>query len=122
MKRCWMLWLFVCVLVACGSRTPPDRYVIIAVDGHEIRHPTQAATVGDVLDEAGIVRGPLDRVSPDLNESIERINRITITRVHEQLEIESRTVPFTRILLRDEAVADGVARVAQLGVNGHEEL
>src|SRR5713226_5503652 len=68
------------LLAACESRAQ-DKVMIIEVDGQEIRWPTKAKTVGDVLAEAHIQRGPLDRVEPDLNELIERSSRITLTRV-----------------------------------------
>ncbi len=115
------LLFIIMFLLACESRAL-DKFVIIDVDGREIQRNTQVATVSDALDEAHIQLGPLDRVTPDLNQPIERSSRITVTRVREEFPREERTLPFPRTLLRDEALPDGTSRVVQLGVNGREEL
>jgi hypothetical protein len=113
-----LLWL---LLASCGPRTA-EKLVVIEVDGRRIERQTQAASIGEVLNEAGIQRGPLDRVTPDLNDPTDRVTRITVTRVREELLSEQRVVAFSRTLLRDEAIAEGLSRIIQLGVNGHEEL
>jgi len=111
-----LLWL-----AACAPR-PVEKFVVIEVDGKQIQRQTQAVTVADALLEAKVQLGPLDRVSPDLVEPAERSARIVVTRVREQIAVETRVLPFQRTILRDEALADGVSRVIQLGVNGAEEL
>ena len=108
------------LLAACGARTA-DKLVVIEVDGLRIERQTRAATVGEVLAESNIQRGTLDRVVPDLNDPIDRVMRISVIRVREEQVDEQRVVPFSRRLLRDEAMADGLSRILQLGVNGHED-
>ena len=108
------------LLAGCGARTA-DKLVIIEVDGLRIERQTRGASVGEVLAESNIQRGPLDRVIPDLNDPIDRVTRISVIRVREETVDEQRVVPFARTLLRDEAMADGLSRVLQLGVNGHED-
>jgi hypothetical protein len=108
-------------LVACEQRTI-DRLVIIEADGQQLQRRTQATTVRQALDEAQITLNPLDRVKPDLNELLERSTRIVVTRMREETFTEQRVLPFTRQILRDEALPDNESRIVQLGVNGREEL
>lgn len=120
--RLFYPFALLCLLLAACESRPADKFVIIEADGRQVQQTTQATTIGDALAEAHLRLGPLDRVSPDLNEPIERSAHITITRVREEYVSEQRVIPFPRTLLRDEAIADGVSRVLQLGVNGREEL
>ncbi|MEP7199001.1 MAG: G5 domain-containing protein, partial [Chloroflexota bacterium] len=120
-RKTLVLLALLLLLAACESRAG-EKFVVIVVDEKELRYTTQAATIGEALRESPARLGPLDRVSPDLNEPTTRSNRIVITRVREDTIVEERVVPFPRTILRDEAVADGTARAIQLGVNGHEEV
>jgi hypothetical protein len=111
-----LLWL-----VSCGTGQA-DRFIVVEVDGVQIQRQTGMATIGAALAEAHVLLGPLDRVSPDLNDPTGRSTRIVVTRVHEdELKVE-QVLPFARTMLRDEAMADGQSRLVQLGVNGREEL
>ena len=113
--------LILSLLVACGARTI-EKSVVVEVDGQRIQRLTSADTIAEALSEAHVVLGPLDRVSPDLNDPTDRSTRIVVTRIREDTLTEQRVVPFPRTYLRDEGLADGQSRVIQLGVNGHEEL
>ena len=73
-----MLWCF--CLSGCGTRTV-EKYVVIEVDGKSIQMETNAVTIAEALGEARVQLGPLDRVTPDLNEPTDRSNRIIVTRV-----------------------------------------
>ncbi len=110
--------LAVLLLAGCSLR----RRVIIHVDGQRHTLSTEAATVGQALQEAGITLGPLDRVEPKPWEEIGRGATIIVTRVTEELSSETRPLPYQRQQVRDEALPEGVSRLIQLGVNGTEVL
>jgi hypothetical protein len=92
------------------------------VDGRRYAFSTEAATVGEALEKAGIVVGPLDRVDPKPWEEIGRGATIIITRVSEKQIAESRPLPYSRKRIQDEALRAGVRKLIQLGINGTEVL
>lgn len=66
----------------------------IAVDGKQIVHRAPAATVGELLADAGVEVGPLDRVTPGLDEPVEDDLVIRVVRVtQEQYQVEA-PIPY----------------------------
>jgi len=112
---CALLLSFL-LLFACA----PQKRIVIQADGTSRVLASNAATVRQALDEAGIRLGPLDRVEPDLWVPTERSTTIVVTRVAASVETETRPIPFPRQTVRDEALPEGEARLVQLGVNGQE--
>jgi len=110
--------LLALLLTGCALR----RRVIVHVDGKRYAFSTEAATVGEALEKAGIVVGPLDRVEPKPWEEIGRGATIIITRVSEKQIAESRPLPYSRQQIQDEALRAGVRKLIQLGINGTEIL
>lgn len=110
---------FTLFLVAC--QTQPNQ-IFIEADGARQALVTEAGTVRDALNEAGIELGALDRVEPDLYVQLETGLTIKVIRVREEIEVERVVVPFERQTIVNEALAAGESRVAQLGVNGEDEV
>lgn len=106
------------LLVACSQ----SRVVIIRADGKSQVVETEVQTVREVLEDAGVTFGDLDRVEPDLWESVEEGMEIRVIRVQEEREIEVQKVPFERRVIKDEALETGESRLMQKGAEGEEEV
>ena len=121
------LWLVLILLAACQTillaacQTQPNQ-VFIEVDGQRQALTTETTTVREALSEAQIILEPLDRVSPDLYVQLEPGLVIVVTRVTEEKETSREVVPFERQTIVNEALNPGETRLAQLGVNGEEEI
>ena len=109
------------LLPAC-QRTPRLTTVTIEVDNTSRTLQTEAQTIREVLQEANIELGPLDRVNPDLNYSIDPAIVIRVTRITEETSTQLETLPFERRVVVNEALPPGEQRLAQLGVNGQVEI
>ncbi|RME41443.1 MAG: DUF348 domain-containing protein [Caldilineae bacterium] len=118
-----LLWLGILVglalLAACQRGDIP---VQVAVDGQVIHHRTSAPTVRDLLAELNITLGERDRVNPDLYRTVTPNMTVRIIRVTETTRTETVSIPFERRVVVNEALPVGEERLAQLGVNGEEEI
>ncbi len=120
-----MMWkllisfLLIAVLAAC--QTQPNQ-IFIEVDGGRQALTTQAGTVREALTEAKITLGPLDRVKPDLYAQLEQGLVIVVTRVAEEINSRREVIPFEQQIVTNEALAAGESKLAQLGVNGEDEI
>ena len=120
--------LFLLVTLAClclqsceESRVPPDaKKVTLRADGQEVAFETLAKTVQEALQEQGISLGEQDRVEPSAWTELARDTTITIIRVREIIQREA--IPFTRQVIKDEALAEGKTRLLQNGRVGTLEL
>ncbi|MBC7264554.1 MAG: DUF348 domain-containing protein [Chloroflexi bacterium] len=111
----------VLLLLSCAHRaTPQAQEVILHVDGQDFVVQAAGPTVRQVLEQAGVTLGSLDRVTPDLWAAVEPDMRIEIIRVRE--ERQTRVLAYPRQVVKDEGVAVGEQRLLQLGANGTEEL
>ncbi len=113
--RIVFLLLFAATLITCS--TPPKRVVIVA-DGQRRVLETQAATVAQVLQEQKILLAENDLLEPPDYAPLDRNTTITIVRVEIKTETVTETIPFERKVIRDESLAEGKTRLAQLGANG----
>ncbi|MCB0164869.1 MAG: G5 domain-containing protein [Anaerolineae bacterium] len=116
---------FLLLLMAIGLATacqPQPKQVSIEADGTTKRITTEVTTVRDALDEAKIELGPLDRVNPDLYTELKPGMTIKVVRVTEKIERERAVLSFERQTVVNEALPKGESRLAQLGVNGEEEI
>ncbi len=96
--------------------------VYIEVDHGTRTMETNADTVRDLLAEAGITLGELDRVTPDLNFSVKPEMTVRVIRVSEETETQTVSIPFERRIVTNEAFPPGEQRLVQLGENGQEEI
>ena len=80
---------------------------------------THAATVGDLLAEAGVALQPLDRVSPPINIPVHRSMRVDVTAVRPATEYVAEAIPFSTVYRDDAALPQGDATLLQAGSNGY---
>jgi hypothetical protein len=118
-----ILFASLCLIIALFSacQTQPNQ-IFIEVDGSRQALVTEAGTVRDALQEAGVELDSLDRVEPDLYVTLDPGTTIVVTRVREEIEVDREVVPFERQTVVNEALAAGETRLAQLGVNGEDEI
>ncbi|MGQ9628127.1 MAG: G5 domain-containing protein [Anaerolineae bacterium] len=111
--------LLLAVLIG-GCRA--DKEVKLVADGQERTLRTKAATVRDVLKEAGITLRDLDRTEPDLWVEIEPGLTVSVLRVEESFEVITETIPFGRKVLKNEALPEGERKLIQPGRLGEVEI
>lgn len=117
---CALAIAMLALLFACTA--PSAKTVTIAADGEELVFSTTAATVNQALKEAGVVLGPLDRVSPPSWTAVTPGLRIVIVRVAEEMITQTQPIPYARKIIHDEALPAGEHRLIQAGKEGVEEL
>lgn len=115
----FLLWLALLLITACQ---PQPKQVTIEVDGSRKQLTTEVTTVREALEEAEVELESLDRVSPDLYAQLEAGAEVIVVRVTEEIDIEQEIIPFERQTVVNEALPKGETRLAQLGVNGEEEV
>jgi len=115
----FLLALLVLYPAACQSQ---PQQIFIEVDGGRQTLTTEAETVRQALEQARVTLDRLDRVEPDLYTRLEPGLVITVTRVREETEVARTVIPFERQIITNEALAAGETRLAQLGVNGEDEI
>ena len=118
---CPILLFAAALLSACAPLPQPPRRVILIADGERRVLETEAATVGELLDEAGLTLEALDRVEPPETAQIEDGMTITVTRVLQQTETVTETIPFGRQTVRDASLPQGEQRLLQSGTPGLRE-
>jgi Tol biopolymer transport system component len=102
----------------CG----PSRRITITADGRTWEVSTSAGTVGEVLREAGVTMGALDRTEPDRWTAVNAGMTITVIRVRQEDVRMTMPVPYEQQVIRDEGTPRGEMRLLQVGANGDEEL
>jgi len=116
------------LLVACSQQPPQaarqaPTSVTLAADGRIFNLTTGAANVRELLAEAGIELGELDEVTPPLFTPLQNGMEIRVTRVREELEIITESIPYERRFVRtDTMTADDPPQIVQPGKNGLEEV
>ena len=113
-------FLLIATLTAACQAQPNQ--IFIEVDGGRQALTTEASTVRAALAEAKITLGPLDVVKPDLYAELEPGLVIVVTRVAEEIVTRREVVPFEQQIVTNEALAAGESKLAQLGVNGEDEI
>jgi hypothetical protein len=123
-QRGWLSWVIVSSVAVSLllSGCEGAKRIAIEVDGARRIVETQEDTVREALEVEGITLGSLDRTQPALWEATTDGMTIIVTRVREESEVERKVLPFSRQVMRDEALEEGETRLMQLGVNGEEEV
>jgi len=117
----WVVVSLLTLLLPLSACTPAKR-IAVEVDGAKRIVDTQEDTVREAVEAEGIILGSLDRTQPALWDPITDGMTIIVTRVREETEVETKVLPFSRQVMRDEALNEGETRLMQLGVNGEEEV
>lgn len=95
-------------------------FVKIWSDGAEKQVTTVQLSVGAILKEAGIMVGPLDKVSPATSEQPREGMQIKVVRVSEEFEAVSKPIPFETVKKFTDSLRPGQVKVAKNGVNGEK--
>ncbi len=106
------------ILAACQ----PSRQVTLVADGRTWEVSTTAGTVAEVLREAGVTLGPLDRTEPDRWTGVHAGMTIAVIRVRQENVSVTMPVAYEQQVIRDEGTPRGETRLLQVGANGEEEL
>jgi Tol biopolymer transport system component len=126
-RRIWLLMaLLIGVsmmrLTGCLAPAPAAKLVTIETSDMRLVMYTTAGTVREVLQQAGISLGQMDRVEPDLWQEVQDGATVRVVRVEERQETERRPIPFSEKIIKSEALPPGERKLLQLGVNGEEEI
>lgn len=108
------------VLAACTPPTLPnlEHTITIVADGERQQLTTGAGSVRQVLGEAGIELGDLDRVSPPEVTTIQDDITITVVRVSQTTKVIAQILPFERQVIRDATIPEGESKLLQSGRSG----
>lgn len=93
--------------------------VTVYADGQKREIWTAARTVEEVLKQANVALGELDRVNRGLADSVQSGDEIRVTRVDKKLETESKAIPFSVVKRHDPTLAKGKEKVLQRGQPGY---
>ncbi|WP_028307161.1 3D domain-containing protein [Desulfitibacter alkalitolerans] len=96
--------------------------VIIEVDSKTIIQHITANTAANILMQAGIELGELDKVTPQLDTEIVQPQRIKVTRVVEQTEVLKEVIPKETEYKEDSNLDKGVTKVVKEGKDGERVL
>jgi len=123
MKRFALLLIVILVaLAACDTADTSTLIVSLVVDGQERAYPqTTPITVGEFLRQVDVELGALDDVTPPIYTQIGDGMRVTVVRVSETEDCETREIGFHERRVPNEGLRPGEERVAQAGQSGTEE-
>lgn len=96
--------------------------VTIVADGERRVVTVRETSVGEVLRQAGVAIGKLDRVSPDTWELVRPGDTIVVTRGREEFVEVEEELPFTREVMHNEAIPAGEQRLVQKGELGQVRI
>jgi len=128
MKRHYFLLPALLVVLVLGGCITPRRgqgtiAVTLLADGQ--RHTLQVpagSSVQQALLAAGITLGNLDRTEPPSYTLLSDGDTVKVVRVEEKFTVREEIIPFTRQMLRNEALPQGETRIIQAGENGRREV
>ncbi|HEV7206296.1 MAG TPA: ubiquitin-like domain-containing protein [Jatrophihabitans sp.] len=101
-------------------RTP--RMVTVVHDGTRNQLMTTDGTVGQVLDDMGILLRPQDRVSPALPTVLSASQTITVQRLGSTVMVRSKSVPYSTSRVADGTMPAGTTKVLTAGRDGLSKL
>jgi len=93
--------------------------VELTVAGQQQTVYTHAATVGEMLALAGVQLEPLDRVSPGVDQAIQRGMAVEVITVREVIEQVDEPVAFDTIYRDDPDLLQGKETLVQAGSDGY---
>lgn len=79
---------------------------------------TYAQTVGELLEQQGIVLGAMDEITPAQSSAVTEGMTITITRVRQEESLEEGKLPFETLRYEDDSLPAGEERVLSEGEKG----
>jgi len=103
-----------------GAAVEIDRAFPVRVnaDGKTVEVYTTGANVRDVLHEAGISLGELDKIEPAVDERLTASTDVKIVRVQRVVEETEHALPFETVKQEDKSLPKGKEKVVQQGQEG----
>lgn len=95
----------------------PKSYTISSA-GSELDIMSIYTTVGEILDDQGIVLGDTDFTYPELNDTISNGTNIEIFHVEEVVDTVEDIIPFNKIVNKNSKMDIGTSKVVQNGKEG----
>lgn len=95
--------------------------VAIAVDGKNIQINTLGTSVGDAINEASVTLSPVDKVAPDVSQTLSANLKIAVTRINIAEVAVNEDIPFQTVEKEDNTVLWKHNAVKQPGVKGTRE-
>ncbi len=115
--------LFGCSQPAAVTQSQEPTQIQLVADGQTYNLTTNAATVRELLAEAGLELGELDEVEPPLFTPLADDTAVTVVRVAEEIQIITETIPYERRYVRtDTMTADDAPQIVQPGSPGQREV
>lgn len=90
--------------------------------GNQTEYFTNQETVEKVLESCDIVLSDKDIVNKDLDDKVESGEVIKITRVREELVVETEEVPYTTEKIKENTLLQGKSETYTKGKNGIKEI
>lgn len=112
------LWLLAVACTTPPALAPSRTRITLVADGQQQRIETDAVTVRQLLNEAGITIGELDRVSPPETSALVDGLTVSVVRVTQTTFVVTQTIPFEKQIVRDATVPNGESRLLQSGQPG----
>lgn len=131
LARGWLVGLGCCLLLFVAACTQPEAVgqseeplvITLVADGQTRELQSQAATVRELLQAAGLELGELDEVDPPLFTPLQDNLTVTVVRVTESLELITESIPFERKFVRTDTMsADDEPQIVQPGRPGLREV
>jgi hypothetical protein len=123
-----IICLFLLLLARCGQPNGSGNGetavpLTLQVDGQTFNLTTNAATVRELLAEAGVEVGELDEVNPPLFTPLMPEMAVRVIRVSETVDVTEEIIPFERKFIRTDGMsADDPPQIVQAGQNGRKEI
>jgi len=92
--------------------------VRLTVAGKAASRSTYATSVAQLLAEAKVVKGPLDRLTPAPTARVANGTTVVLTRVQQKPAAVTKSVPFSTKSVRTSALAKGTTRTKTAGKLG----
>lgn len=113
--------MMLAMVVTAAAENKPSVTVTVIADGQEWEWVSCQATVGGILNEAGVGLGAKDRISPKLSVKSVKGMRIRVTRITDQVVIQKEPVSF-RTVTKFNPSGTGGKKVLQEGKPGEKEV
>ncbi|MZP29266.1 DUF348 domain-containing protein [Heliobacterium undosum] len=94
--------------------------ITVFADGKNQELVTTPASVRDILAQAAIQLGALDRVEPALDATVDKPSTVRVVRVTQEEVVEEQSVPYRTEQKSDNTLEKGLRKIVSRGRNGLE--
>jgi 3D (Asp-Asp-Asp) domain-containing protein/uncharacterized protein YabE (DUF348 family) len=103
-----------------GLRISITRAFPVTITGTDLQleRRTRAASVAELLTEASVLLGPLDRVEPGQDEAVPAHGTVRVVRVREEEQVETRLIPYQTLTQYSDQLGRGTRYRLRAGTMG----